>query len=87
MSRKRKPVSRVPVSTPQLGVADRGKLIEPAVLPDPFDSTAPSPDQPRPMPAPGTPLSDEEYDRLKKKAATKPNPPGGSAQSDPSAGK
>jgi len=57
---------------PKHGIAGAGKSFNPAELPER------KPDkhsQPRPAPAPGVPISEEEYRRLKE--AAKHAPPGG----------
>lgn len=55
----------------QNGIAQGGEDFDPTELPDQPEDTS----QIRPAPAPGLPISDEEYKRLKKEAETA-KPPG-----------
>jgi len=52
------------------GIAQGGKDFDPTASPDQFEDT----DHIRPAPAPGLPISEEEYRRLKEEAE-KPSPP------------
>ena len=46
------------------GVAEKGKSFDPKDLPE----AGASPDEPIAAPAPGLPVSDEEYERMKERA-------------------
>jgi hypothetical protein len=63
----------------QRGCAPEGQSIEPEELPEePVDTGA----QPRAAPAPGVPVSDEEYERMKEAALHAPTPRVENAQED-----
>jgi len=68
---------------PRAGTAGSGKPLDPATVPDAPDPAA-RPDAPRSMPGPGLPISDEEYEALKRKARTDPTPATRRGQEDPS---
>jgi hypothetical protein len=71
-----------PQGTPQPGSAGPGESINPMGLPEePADSAEQQ--RVRPCPAPGVPVSPEEYERLKEKAKSEPKEPV-NAQEDPS---
>ena len=61
------------------GVAAGGKSFEPRELPA---ETADDTDKPRPAPAPGLPVSEEEYKRMKEAAKHAPAPRDEHAQED-----
>ncbi len=50
---------------PKRGEAPGGESFDPEALPEEPESPE---EQPRPAPAPGLPISDEEYERLKESA-------------------
>lgn len=62
------------------GEAPRGESFDPEALPEEPDRPE---EQPRPMPAPGLPISDEEYERLKEAAKRGPGRRNRHAQEDP----
>jgi hypothetical protein len=62
---------------PQAGFAPSGETVDPTAV-------GKSDDNPRAAPAPGLPMSQEAYDRLKREALTKPTPRSKDAQEDPS---
>src|SRR5262249_17265495 len=68
---------------PRAGTAGSGKPLDPATVPDAPDPAA-RPDAPRSMPGPGLPISDEEYEALKRKARTDPTPATRAGQEEPS---
>lgn len=68
---------------PRRGASGAGATIDPLNLPEERDSAQPSPSQPRPLPAPGVPMSRHEYERLKERAKTSRAPPLKHAQEDP----
>jgi hypothetical protein len=70
-----------PVAEPQPGVAAGGESINPSGLPETPESAAAG-EQPRAAPAPGIPISKEEYERLKEAARTAPTPAVNNAQED-----
>ena len=62
---------------PMAGVARQGETVEPTAVPK-------SDEKPRAAPAPGLPISQDEYERLKREAQTAPVPRSKDAQEDPS---
>ena len=81
MARKRRDdPERQPEEGPQRGVAGPGKAMHPTSVPE--DGHEPDPGKPRPAPAPGVPLTAEEYERLKKEAESGPAPDRAPAQED-----
>ena len=60
------------------GVTEGGELMKPEELPEEKNTETES----RPAPAPGVPMSEEEYDRLKEKAERAPAPRVENAQED-----
>ena len=67
-------------SRPLAGDVERGKEFNPSDEPENRDEDRSAP---RPAPAPRTPVSDDEYERLKEAARQKRQRPGGPAQEDP----
>ena len=67
-------------SRPLAGDGERGKDFNPSDEPENRDEDRSAP---RPAPAPRTPVSDDEYERLKEAARQKRQRPGGPAQEDP----
>jgi hypothetical protein len=65
---------------PLEGVGERGREFSAADVPEDRDADRRTP---RPAPAPGTPTSNEEYDRLKEAARRKTPRRDGPAQEDP----
>ena len=68
------------MSSPRAGSAGPGKAVDPTKI---KDEHAP-PGAPRGAPAPGTPMSDKDYDALKERAKTTRLPPSKHEQEDPS---
>ena len=66
MSRRSRGRSK-PVVAPQAGCGGPGHSASPLDMPEESRDT-PSTVQPREAPAPGVPVSDEEYERMKEKA-------------------
>jgi hypothetical protein len=64
----------------QKGVAQGGESINPAALPEEADLG--TQEKCRVAPGPGVPISDQEYERLKKAAQTSTTPPIENAQED-----
>jgi hypothetical protein len=64
----------------QKGAAQGGESINPSALPE--ESDVESQDKCRVAPAPGLPISQEEYERLKEAAKTSATPPLENAQED-----
>ena len=62
---------------PKAGFAPAGETIDPTAV-------GKRDDNPRAAPAPGLPMSQDDYDRLKREAQTKPVPRSKDAQEDPS---
>lgn len=62
----------------QCGVTEGGELMKPQQLPEEQNSDT----QNKPAPAPGIPMSEEEYKRLKEKAEHAPAPRVEHAQED-----
>jgi hypothetical protein len=58
--------------------------MDPASIADQSDDNPAGRDKPFDAPAPGVPVSDEEYDRLKRRAKTARLPPSEHSQEDPS---
>ena len=65
---------------PLAGDGERGREFNPSKVPEDCDSDRSAP---RPAPAPGSPVGDDEYDRLKEAARKERHRPGGPAQEDP----
>jgi hypothetical protein len=65
---------------PQKGAAQGGESINPAALPEESDQE--NQEKRRVAPAPGVPISQEEYERLKEAAKTATTPPLENAQED-----
>lgn len=69
---------------PRAGVARPGRTVDPKQAPDEALSDAASRASPRAAPAPGVPVSHEEYEELKRKAKTAVVPRSKHSQEDPS---
>jgi hypothetical protein len=72
---------------PKTGAAGPGETFEPTAIPKERESDDAERGKPRPAPAPGVPLSREEYERLKERARTVRKRPPKQVQEDPSAKK
>ena len=64
------------------GAAVPCETVDPMSMPEDPESADQPPGKTRPAPAPGVPISAEEYERLKEKAKHSPPPPAGHAQED-----
>jgi len=73
----------LPEAPPHSGAAAPGKPFDPAAAASDRESRERSGRPPRPAPAPGVPVSHEEYERLKQKAKFRRTPPAEGAQEDP----
>lgn len=77
--------SKRPASTtggkPKAGVAEPGAPMKPAYVPDESDEA--QMDKPRSAPAPGVPMSEQQYERLKERARVSRTPPSKHRQEDP----
>jgi hypothetical protein len=62
---------------PKAGFAGPGETVDPTAV-------GKTDDKPRAAPAPGLPMSQEAYERLKREAQTRPVPRSKDAQEDPS---
>ena len=62
---------------PMAGFAGQGETVDPTAV-------GKGDDKPRAAPAPGLPMSQEAYERLKREAQTRPVPRSKNAQEDPS---
>ena len=69
---------------PKQGAAGSGKLFDPRGVPDEGSSDERARKEPFPAPAPGIPVSKEQYDRLKEKAKSVRIPRSKHSQEDPS---
>lgn len=69
---------------PKRGIASSGESIDPMLIPDERESDEASRSEPRPAPAPGVPVSNEQYEWLKRKAKVVRKPPSKHRQEDPS---
>jgi hypothetical protein len=80
--KEREPDPETSPDPPGSGAADPGVPFDPTSLPDdqPFD---PEHDVPRAAPSPGSPLPDDEVERLKSEAANAPPPDDVPGQADP----
>lgn len=67
---------------PQPGAAVPCEAVDPMNMPEDPESAEPARRKTRPAPAPGVPVSAEEYERLKERAKHGPPPPAGHAQED-----
>lgn len=83
----RTPVARAKGPGSLHGVSRESALLDPMAAAESSDPDAPSIEQPRAAPAPRTPMSDKQIERLKKRAGSSPMPPSGPSQEDPSASK
>ena len=81
MARKRRDVPQRRKDRPRTGVAGCGSPVDPMALPEEADES-PSSRERRAAPAPGVPVSDREYERLKKEADSGPAPDQAPAQED-----
>ena len=68
---------------PQEGTEVPCEFIDPMNLPEDSETVESEPGRPRPAPAPGLPITAEEFERLKEKAKHDPAPPAKHAQEDP----
>jgi hypothetical protein len=66
------------------GTAGPGEALDPMAVPKDRGSDEASSGKPRPAPAPGVPVSDEEYERLKERAKTVRKRASKHIQEDPS---
>jgi len=86
----RKPSGSDPGRTedqPKPGSASPGEAFDPTQPPQEPSSGDAQRNEPRPAPAPGIPISNEQYEWLKRKAKTIPRPQSDHAQEDPAAKK
>jgi hypothetical protein len=79
---KRSAASRI---GPAAGAAGVGVSFDPANLAE--EKAGPSGANTRPAPAPGVPMSDTQYEKLKREAETARKPPSRHSQEDPAAKK
>jgi hypothetical protein len=70
---------------PATGVADAGAPFDPGRLTE--EPSGPAQRNVRPAPAPGVPMSDAQYEKLKREAETARKPPSKHGQEDPAAKK
>jgi hypothetical protein len=80
-----KPTKQAVTSKPVPGSAGAGAPFDPTSLPD--ESSDPAERSVRPAPAPGVPMSEAQYEKLKRVAKTARKPPSKYSQEDPSAKK
>jgi len=70
---------------PATGIADAGAPFDPARLAE--EPSGPAESKVRPAPAPGVPLSEAQYEKLKREAETAGKLPSNRGQEDPAAKK
>lgn len=87
MRRKLRPKGHRSGDQPKTGAAGPGEAFEPTSIPDERESDKAERGKPCPAPAPGVPVSREEYERLKERARTVRKRPPKDIQEDPSAKK
>ncbi len=75
----KKPKRRARSIAPRKGSAAEGQNVDPLALPGNFEADERKRQE---APAPGMPVSSEEFERLKKAASTSPPPPVENAQED-----
>ena len=69
---------------PETGLAGPGEAIDPMAVPENCEANEANRRQPRSVPAPGVPVSDQEYEHLKEKARVARKRSVKHAQEDPS---
>jgi hypothetical protein len=73
-----------PHGRPSAGTAGPGEDVDPMRIPDEGQSNENFRDKPQEAPGPGIPMSDAQYDWLKRKAKVVRTPPSKHRQDDPS---
>ncbi len=73
-----------PEYRPEPGSADPGAAFDPTLVPDESEPDDTTRGEHRPAPAPGIPMSNEQYEWLKEKARVVRQPPSKHRQEDPS---
>jgi hypothetical protein len=87
VQRKLRPKGHRGGDQPKTGAAGPGEAFEPTAIPEEREPDEAERGKPRPAPAPGVPVSREEYERLKERARTVRKRPPGHVQEDPSSKK